>query len=524
MGGENYAIQRRREAEDHAKVLEAEMLADRQRTYVTQWQKDSQAKMERAQIVNIAHELRAEDETKLEKRRQRLAELLSREEEQYRQEMEAMQETTADKLARNLDEARAKKKEREEKRQQFAQEQYMRMWRAGCDDLRTLDSEAYGVHIKQEQWRQMHDYRDAARAANAEEERQWAELWEQDRLRKLQRETEEAAKRALTGHRTREAIAQQMEDRAERRRQELAERERAKAEWQAEMQREAAALAAQREAAAQQRAVQGRAIAEWNDNFLKAKAEAKRLKDLEDREEVEQHVADYEAELRRKKMDRLQMQREMVAYREYLMARRAEEARIQRELDQMSMAHQAAANAKQDAAWAREEAGRQRLMREVLDTRAEQLAAKDAAERARQAEMVEERRRAEQAREQVAAEEAAEDAALREAELRHRYDLEMQMKQRANLRAVEQARIKQEHEAALVAEAQYREFVRLEVGRARLSGPKGAVRLAGEAVVAGGSETSGASAGVTGVAGAGTAASRPGSGAQSFGRKSSVWN
>mgnify|MGYP001042140722 CR=1 FL=1 len=66
--------------------------------------------------------------------------------------------------------------------------------------------------------------------------------------------------------------------------------------------------------------------------------------------------------------------------------------------------------------------------------------------------------------------ERAEDAARAAVALQARLDLETQMRQRANVRAMEQSRIKQEEEAAAVAEAQYREFVRLEQGRARLAG------------------------------------------------------
>lgn len=200
--GENPAIQRRRELDQKMIAMNATQKEDLQRSFISDWQAKSAAAIEKIQIANLAHELENAAQKEVERRRQRLAELLRNEEIQYAKEIALTQETTADKLARNLELAKAHKQKREEERRKYAQEQYMRMWRAGCDDLRTLDSEAYDRYVKSEQLRQINE-RDVFKGKDTEEDAQWLKLWEDDRKMKLEREKEEAAKRAVMTAETR---------------------------------------------------------------------------------------------------------------------------------------------------------------------------------------------------------------------------------------------------------------------------------------------------------------------------------
>lgn len=134
----------------------------------------------------------------------------------YSREISSSQDTTVDRLQRTLALARQNKADRDDRRRQFAQEQYMRMWRAGCDDLRTLDSEAYARFTKAEQDKQRQQRSVLSQEERAEEAR-WLDVWEEDKRRKLQREQEDASRRAVAAVEMRDAIAKQMQERADQR-------------------------------------------------------------------------------------------------------------------------------------------------------------------------------------------------------------------------------------------------------------------------------------------------------------------
>lgn len=83
-GGENPAIERRRQADATQMAMNATQQSDFRRSYISDWQAKSTIKMEQVQIANIAKNLEQDAQKQLDARRQKLAELLLLEEEQYR--------------------------------------------------------------------------------------------------------------------------------------------------------------------------------------------------------------------------------------------------------------------------------------------------------------------------------------------------------------------------------------------------------------------------------------------------------
>jgi len=118
-----------------------------------------------------------------------------------------------------------------------------------------------------------------------------------------------------------------------------------RADWLARVQAETAAAEQAKRELQQRKQAQGRAVSEWNEQWLAQKREAKRRQQEADKEELERHLADYHAELQRKRMDQVAMQREMAAYREYLTLRKAEERRQEEELDRVTRDYQVCWNA-----------------------------------------------------------------------------------------------------------------------------------------------------------------------------------
>ncbi len=468
-GGENKAIQYRREMDKKMVAMQNTQAEDMKRTFIASWQAKSAAAVEKIQINNIAKQLEIGAEKQVELRRQKLAELLKFEEEQYAREITASQESSQDKLQRNLQTALQQKQAREEKRKQFAQEQYMRMWRMGCDDLRTLDSEAYDRYVKSEQLRQRDEKRTKSKE-ELDEEAKWQQLWEDDRLQKLEREKEEAAKKALMTVETRAAVLHQMQEREQIRNEQLMEKARERNEWRERALAEAAEAERLRQDQHNKIVEQGRKIAAWNEAFLQQKKEERRRKEAQERQEMEAQMADYELELRRKRMSVEAMQREMVAYKEFLQARREEERRVQEEIDRVTAEYQAAANAKQDAGWERDRLARERLMQQVAATRDEQVKYKAEQKEASRLAKLEERAQLERDIARDFEAETLEEKERRLHELQQRIDLELQIRQKANMRAVAQANLRNEEEAARLAEIQYRAFVKSEMERARALG------------------------------------------------------
>lgn len=385
--------------------------------------------------------LELQDEAKLHERRQKLAELLLMEENQYRIELEAMQETPADKALRNVALARKHKEDREQRRMEYAQEQYLRKWRAGCDDLRTLDSEAYLKHVKEEQLKQQHEKHDALKSKKEEEEK-WARLWEEDRLQKVQREEEEAAKRGLACYDTRNAITRQMAERMEQRLQDLNEKTAERDAWLKQLQEDARAAELRRQEEYKRKLEQGKAVTAWNDEFLQRKKDEKRLREEAERMEIAIKMANYQKDTQAKQADKEAMQREMVEYREYLLARKEEEKRLERDLERLTKEYLDKENARRDAQHEKEQAARDKLLHEVLEGRKQQLEAKGQSRDRRAQELAEERKWLAQDLELAKQQEEAEERAARQQALERRQALETQIRLKANARALEQAQIR----------------------------------------------------------------------------------
>jgi len=466
--GEDPAVLRRREQDAKALTIKAKEKEEFRRELVSNWQAKGAQKMEQIQIQNITRQLEAQQAEKLEVRRQHLAELLAMEEEQYRIELTTCQQSTIDKLKNTLSIARKQREEKEERRKQYAQEQYMRMWRDNCDDIRTIDSEAYLKFTKEEQYKQALEKKTKSPEQLAEEAK-WQEVWESDYQAKLAREQADLQRREQLARETRDAAHSQMSERQRARDEDAEQKRLEREEWTRRVQAEQAEAERLKELIGAEKRAKARAVSAWNEDALRQKKEERLRQAREDKIEMEKQLAEYEAELERKRADRLSMQREMAAYRDYLIARKAEERRMEEEMDRITAEYQALGNAKQDKEWAENEARRSKLMAEVFAVREQQIMLKKAdIERARTKEQQERHAMDLQVLLQQQAEEQEELDRFKR-ELASKMDLEMQIRHKAYEREAEKARIQQEDEAARLAEAQYREFVRLEQGRARMA-------------------------------------------------------
>lgn len=135
-------------------------------------------------------ELHRQHEEMLEIRRQKLAELLTREEHQYEQEFFANLETpeqVREKMAKRLQELRSR---RAQYHQDEVQTKMETRFRQTADELRQLDSQFIAASVKIDQEQQMLE-KVKRREKELEEEMLYAKLYEVDAAQKAQREVEE---------------------------------------------------------------------------------------------------------------------------------------------------------------------------------------------------------------------------------------------------------------------------------------------------------------------------------------------
>jgi trichoplein keratin filament-binding protein len=464
--GETLAVRQRRELEDKRTTLLKANQDQFKSTHAAKWEQSSQKLVDETNVKRYALKLRQEAAAALESRKQKLAELLAKEEALFRQEIVATAETVAQRNARLMAHAKQFKDIREEKRVQYAQEQYMRLWRNGCDDLRTLDSEAFNEYIKAEQLKQKHERRAQQESLKQDEER-WARLWEEDRRQKLKREEEESYKRGVVTADNRNMILKQIALKQEKREEEelIAAEEREM--WKAQMAHDAEIARKNQQAELDEKRRLGQEVMQFNEEFL-----ARKKREWEERREAERKemltkLAKFEKDEMLSRSNIHAMQMEMQSYRNYLMERREKEKALERELERLTKLHLDKANAKQDETWRRERLAREKLMQEVFNARNEQVQQKEAYRLRTEKERQQERELLAHDLEIARQKDEREELDRYEAGLKRKADLEKKMQAKANMKALEAAAIAQEEAAAAIAEQQYRDFVRREQGRHR---------------------------------------------------------
>lgn len=308
----------------------------------------------------------------IEDRRERLREMLAREEEQYLAEMEQKEETTLERQAKMRERARTLKERRESERLQFVQEKYDQQFRNQCEELRSTLSKRQQDEVCAERLEQIR-IKEVMEDEKRQEDQMYAHLWEQDMLAKAERE-ERDAKRAhernaevLTVLRKQMAALESAKEEGRRLKEE-----------EAQLLREQNALrAAEEQRKLEEKYRKQRETRERLDLSLQLKMK-KRAK--EEQEELAFDLKMLEQlleESRNEAMEQMQRKKELREedrrYREYLHQQIEEETRRERELELLIQGEVERMWQKRLDAWQREREARKQLMRDVLITRAQQV-------------------------------------------------------------------------------------------------------------------------------------------------------
>ncbi|KAL2913720.1 hypothetical protein HK105_206736 [Polyrhizophydium stewartii] len=418
----------------------------------------------RQQIQRRFSELKANEASKLDERRGRLRQLLKDDEERYRALLLAKEETRETRVEAMRQRMHDLREQRERERQAIVTEKLAQRWRKECDQLRAIESKVREKHVSEaraEQIREQGERREAERR----EKRYYDDLWEQDRLKKIEREERDREHLRAMNRSTIEMLEKQLTALKLQAQREV-ELKQEEARLMKE-EHETRLLEDQRKQ--QQKHMEQVQIRQDLDEFNKMKLQ-QRQREVQAALEMDMRIlAEFlkmdRVEREGRQRRREEMRREMQMYREHLLAQKEIEKQREAEIEQWFVAEQERLWKARSEKWRKEQAARDRLMKEVMEGRQEQL--KVALERNRQAQ---ERVRIEKLEIEKRIEEAKQwEAAQHEkaAKTKREYStmLKEQMEIAERRAAEERRRIELEDAAAKAANEEYEAMLSRELAR-----------------------------------------------------------
>ncbi|KAL3865689.1 hypothetical protein ACJMK2_043053 [Sinanodonta woodiana] len=308
----------------------------------------------------------------VEDRRERLREMLMKEEAEFLQEMESKEETVLERQAKMRERARALKDRREEERLAFVQEKYDQQFRDQCEELRSTLSKRQQDIVALERLEQLR-IKDQIDREKQQEEDMYARLWEDDRLAKVAREERDA--RAAQERNL--EVLQVLQKQTAALKAQKEEAERLKQE-EAQLLREQAALRkAEEQRAYEDKLRQQHETRQMLDLSLQLKMKKKAKQEQEELAFDLKMLEQLLEESRNEALEQLQRKRELREedrrYREYLHQMMEMEKRKEAELEKLIQEEVEKQWQKRLSQWKLEREARKKLLADVLQARAKQI-------------------------------------------------------------------------------------------------------------------------------------------------------
>ena len=290
----------------------------------------------------------------------------------YQAELEAAQITPDQRIADMRERVKQLKQKKEQIRQDIVSEKLLQKWRNDCDDLRSLNSK-----MLEKQCSKIRDLQVAAlaekRVLELEKKKYFDHLWELDRLKKLQREEQDKFRREQLDRQCLEILRQQIEFLKAQRQQE-AELKKHEALLNRQAQE---TLKIEEERAHQEKLREQAAMRKDLDDFNKKKLlmrqEEMRLSLESDLAFIAQLLEQENQDREEKSRKRAALRQEMLMYREHLMEEQEKEKHFQKQLEKMYEFEAEKAWKKRAETWIKEIRARDKLMKEVIETRKMQI-------------------------------------------------------------------------------------------------------------------------------------------------------
>ncbi|KAF4098578.1 cilia- and flagella-associated protein 53 [Onychostoma macrolepis] len=418
------------------------------------WERNTQCRMVSATISRRLREAREQYQMDIDERRERLRELLESEEQEFFREMEAKKETVLERQAKMLERAKTLRERRESERQRLVAEKLDQLFREQSEELRAVQVRRRQDEVCTERAAQIRTKEEVQRMQQ-EENRLFAQMWESDRLAKEEHHNQDVQRQRENNLQQKEYLQAQMETTEQQRIQ-------AKQLKQEEAQllrehREMLRMEAEREH--RQKLQDQEKRRKQLDLSLRLKM--KRL--ARDRQEelaldmsiLEQLMTEERDEKQDEVLKKLERQEEQRRYREYLAEQLEEQKQQEAETEQLFESELQQAWARREAQWRQEKAARDRLMKDVIDTRRLQIQEKLNENLLKQAEPFKEREELDRILEENKLLDEEEKTRLREATQEYKADLLAQMLHRQRIHEAEQAEKEHEFQRGLWYQEQY---------------------------------------------------------------------
>jgi len=410
--------------------------------------------------------IQSQQKASLQERRAKLAALLSAEQKAYEQEMIDMEEAPAQRFERMANRAYELKKRREDERQAIVKEKLYQQWRAGQDELRTMDTQITQLKVIADRDHQLVE-KEHRRVAERDYDKVFDQLWYEGYLAKIEREDlEKQLKKERNGEQQR-ILALQLDMKADRVAADKAkldkEAEEMKKIWATQEREEKEALV--------QAVIAGRENRKKADEFIKVQqakraAEAKEEQDFDKAFvagvlERERKVAEQEENEKKKAKSKA------IEFTEALKIEMAKNAEDEEELVRLQHEEAERQWAKRYAQWEKEELARRKLMHEVYTDRAQQVQLKKDMRDALKDELKQDRRRIDEEVARLDGLEGGREGAEKSVAQKHQEELFRQM----DYHQVQKHRQLQQHAVeqrqAAIAEEKIRRAVNQEKVKAR---------------------------------------------------------
>ena len=368
----DFMIMQRRKEEENRGIYDEKTKMNSAYERVAVWEHKTGKAIERGVVTRKVETMKQDLERDLEGRRARLAALLAEEDARYTAELEQLEETPDSRRDRLKSRARELVRRREQEKREFAKEMRERQFRETCDQFREYD----GVHLL----RECVAARDKAMIERGEEKKRQKEevaMWHSNLLEEVGRQEKREAADAGRGGELQAEMLRTLQEQVAELNARRAEDERLKNE-EARLMKErfeldVAEARAKEEARAKMFAEKKVAIARHNA-ILRAEKEA------EIRRQQEEDLALLNAMLEKERKAeaaemayKASLKAQAREYQAQLIELMKKEAVDEAASEAIRQAEQDKAWRKREEVWEQERAAREKLMKEVIEVRRQQL-------------------------------------------------------------------------------------------------------------------------------------------------------
>ncbi|KAM3874202.1 cilia- and flagella-associated protein 53 [Diretmus argenteus] len=451
-------IERRRKEEARDKVLESTKYQQACDLNTT-WQTRTDRRVLLGSIQRQVKDAMNQHEMSIDKRRERLRAMLEAEEQALQKELEDQEEKTVlERQARMRERAKMLKERRESERQQLVADKLEQLFIQDSEELRTIHTKRREEEVYVERSAQIRTRREQ-RQKQQEEDRLFDELWDADRQAKEERESQEEQRQQQSDMEQLGYLRAQMKA-AEEQRQQAKQLKDEEAQLLRE-QREMLRLEEQREQHQKLRGQEARR--RQLDRYLRLKM--KRLA-REQQEELaldmsilQQLLSEEKDEKQEAAQRMIELRNEQQQYRQYLTEELEKQKRQEEETEQLIEAELKATWAKREKERQMDQEARNRLMKEVMETRHLQIQHRLDLNMQNQMQLAKEWEELNKTMEETNLLEEEQKRRCKQTYHEYQEDLMAQIKHQQQLRLEEEARVERERQQGLATQQQYHEKI-----------------------------------------------------------------